>query len=154
MCACFADKLLRAGQSLIVTNSNARRLKFSCLYSSHIHTPSSPQSNKSSSTNGLRYTSMTFSWLLWARDKHWHHDELLFHVDPWWKIVHTKSHRPSAMTTAHLTKRIHAIHIQTETYVSHIQFKFRVLFFSTATHQRGVSTSSLACVPLCAIAST
>ena len=34
------DKLLRACQSLIVTNSNARRLKFSCLYSSHIRTPS------------------------------------------------------------------------------------------------------------------
>ena len=54
------DKLLRAGQSLIVTNSNGHRLKFSCLYSSHIRTPSSPQSNKSSSTNGLRYTSMSF----------------------------------------------------------------------------------------------
>ena len=54
------DKLLRAGQSLIVTNSNACRLKFYCLYSSHIRTPSLPQSNKSSSTNGLRYTSMSF----------------------------------------------------------------------------------------------
>ena len=52
--------LLRTGQSLIVKNNNARRLKFSCLYSSHIRTPSSPQSNKSSSTNGLRYTSMSF----------------------------------------------------------------------------------------------
>ena len=42
---------------MIVTNNNARRLKFSCLYSSHIRTPSLPQSNKSSSTNGLSYTS-------------------------------------------------------------------------------------------------
>src|SRR6185312_409290 len=30
------------------------------------------------------------------------------------------------MTTAHLTKRIHAIRTQTEPYVSRIQFKFRV----------------------------
>ena len=70
--------------------------------------------------------------LLWARDKHWHHDELLFHVEPWWKIVNTKSHRPSAMTTVHLTKRIHAIRTQTETFISRIQIKFRVrsIYFS------------------------
>src|SRR6185436_7604046 len=54
------DKLLKESQSLIVTNSNTRRLKFSCLYSSDIRTPSSPQSNKSSSTNGFRYTSISF----------------------------------------------------------------------------------------------
>src|SRR6185312_10308038 len=65
-------------------------------------------------------------------DKHWHHDELPFHAEPWWKIVHTKSHRPSAMTTTHLTKRIHAIRTQTEPYVSRIQIKFRVrsIYFS------------------------
>ena len=54
------DKLLRAGQSLIVTNNNACRLKFSCLYSSHIRTPSLRQSNKSSWANGLRYISVSF----------------------------------------------------------------------------------------------
>jgi len=43
----------------MVTNNNARRLKFSCRYSSHIRTPSSRQSNDSSSTNGLRYTSIS-----------------------------------------------------------------------------------------------
>ena len=46
------DRLL-ADQSLMVTNNNARRLKSSCLYSSHIRTPSSRHSNNSSSTNGL-----------------------------------------------------------------------------------------------------
>ena len=55
------DRLLRAGQSLMVTNNIARRSRSSCLYSSHICTPSSHHSNKSSSTNGLRYTSMSFS---------------------------------------------------------------------------------------------
>jgi len=50
------DRLLRVGQSLMVTNNNARRLKSSCLYSSHIRSPSSRHSNKSSSTNGLKYT--------------------------------------------------------------------------------------------------
>jgi len=53
------DRLL-ADQSLMVTNNNARRLKSSCLYSSHIRTPSSRHSNNSSSTNGLKYTSMSF----------------------------------------------------------------------------------------------
>ena len=55
------DRLLRAGQSLMVMNNNARRLKSSYLYSSHIRTPYSCHSNKSSSTNGLKYTSMSFS---------------------------------------------------------------------------------------------
>ena len=52
-------RLLNAGQSLMVTNNNARRLKISCLSSSHTSTPSSFQSCKRSSTNGLRYTSMS-----------------------------------------------------------------------------------------------
>ena len=80
-------------------------------------------------------------WLLWTRDKHWHHDELSFHAEPWWKIVQTKSHRPSALTTAHLTKRIHAIHTQTEPYVSRIQIKFRVrsIYFSPLRPISGVS---------------
>src|SRR5680860_216039 len=53
------EMLLRAGQSLMVTNSNARRPNSSCLYSSHTRTPSSDHNCKSSSTNGLRYTSMS-----------------------------------------------------------------------------------------------
>ena len=44
----------------MVTNNNACRLKSYYWYSSHIRTPSSCHSNKSSSTNGLRYTSMSF----------------------------------------------------------------------------------------------
>src|SRR6185312_9721616 len=61
--------------------------------------------------------------------------------EPWWKIVHTKSHRPSAMTTAHLTKRIHAIRTQIEPYVSCIQFKLRVcsIYFSPLRPISGVS---------------
>jgi hypothetical protein len=55
----YPNRLLRAGQSLMVTNNKARRLKFSYQYSSHIHTPSSYHSNNSSSTNGLRYTTMS-----------------------------------------------------------------------------------------------
>ena len=54
------NRLLRAGQSLMVTNNNARRLKSSCLYSSHIRTPFLCHSNNSFSTNGLKYTSMSF----------------------------------------------------------------------------------------------
>src|SRR3954467_16002628 len=51
--------LPRAGQSLMVTNNNARRLNSFCSCSSHTGTPSSRHNSKSSSTNGLRYTSMS-----------------------------------------------------------------------------------------------
>ena len=54
------ERLLRAGQSLIVTNNNARRSKCSSLYSSHTRMPVLLQKSRSSSTNGLRYTSMSF----------------------------------------------------------------------------------------------
>jgi len=54
----YPERLLSAGQSLIVMNNNAHRSKLSCLSSSHTHTPSFFQSSKSSSTNGLRYTSI------------------------------------------------------------------------------------------------
>src|SRR6187401_2204142 len=53
------ERLLRAGQSLMVTNSNAFRSNSSCLCSSHARTPFSFHSCKSSSTNGLRYISMS-----------------------------------------------------------------------------------------------
>src|SRR4026208_344007 len=45
------------------------------------------------------------------------------------------------MTTAHLTKRIHAIRTQTESYVSRIQIKFRVcsIYFSPLRPISGVS---------------
>ena len=52
------EMLLRAGQSLMVTNSNPRRSNSSCLFSSYTCTPSSAHNSKSSSTSGLRYTSM------------------------------------------------------------------------------------------------
>ena len=42
----------------MITKSNARRSKFSCLYSSHTRTPAGIHNNKSSSTNGLSYTSI------------------------------------------------------------------------------------------------
>ncbi|PUZ51353.1 hypothetical protein GQ55_6G177300 [Panicum hallii var. hallii] len=44
----------------MVTNNNAHRLKFSCRFSSDIRTPSWCHNNNSSSTNGLRYTSISF----------------------------------------------------------------------------------------------
>src|SRR5664279_275590 len=53
------EMLLRAGQSLMVTNNNARRSNSSCLCSSHTRTPFSCHNCKSSSTNGLSYTSMS-----------------------------------------------------------------------------------------------
>src|SRR3989337_1628429 len=53
------ERLLRAGQSLMVTNSNARRSNSSWLCSSHTCTPFISHNYKSSSTNGLRYTSMS-----------------------------------------------------------------------------------------------
>ena len=51
-------RLLRAGQSLIVTNNNARRSKCSYLRSSHTRTPSLFHKSRSFSISGLRYTSM------------------------------------------------------------------------------------------------
>ena len=53
------ERLLRASQSLIVTNNNARRSKWSCLCSSHTRTPGLFHKSRSSSTSGLRYTSMS-----------------------------------------------------------------------------------------------
>src|SRR3989337_2126565 len=53
------ERLLRAGQSLMVTNSNAHRSNSSCLCSSHTRTPFLSHNCKSYSTNGLRYTSMS-----------------------------------------------------------------------------------------------
>jgi len=50
----WPERLFRAGQSLIVTNNNACRLKCSCLYSSHMRTPSLLHRRRSSSTNGFR----------------------------------------------------------------------------------------------------
>src|ERR1041384_7839189 len=52
------ERLLRAGQ-LMVTNSNARRSNSSYVFSSHTRTPGLAHNSKSSSTNGLRYTSMS-----------------------------------------------------------------------------------------------
>ena len=53
------ERLLRAGQSLMVTNNNARRSNSFCSCSSHTRTPGLSYSCKSSSTSGLRYTSMS-----------------------------------------------------------------------------------------------
>src|SRR3954467_6657246 len=52
------ERLLRAGQSLMVTNNNARRSNSSYLFSSHTRTLGLAHNSKSSSTNGLRYTTM------------------------------------------------------------------------------------------------
>jgi hypothetical protein len=53
------ERLLRAGQSLMVTNNNAHRSNSSRFCSSHTHTPSLCHNYKSSSTNGLRCTAMS-----------------------------------------------------------------------------------------------
>jgi hypothetical protein len=55
----YLERLLRAGQTLIIMNNNARRSKCSCLYSSHTCTPVLFHKSRSSSTNGLKYTSMS-----------------------------------------------------------------------------------------------
>jgi hypothetical protein len=56
----YPERLLRAGQSLIIMNNNAHRSKCSSLYSFHTRTPVLLHKSRSSSTNGLRYTSMSF----------------------------------------------------------------------------------------------
>jgi hypothetical protein len=53
------ERLLRVGQPLMVMKSNARRSNGSCLCSYHAHVPGLAHNYKSSSTNGLRYTSMS-----------------------------------------------------------------------------------------------
>lgn len=65
----YPERLLRAGQSLMVTNNNTCRLNSSCLCSSHTRTPFPFHNYKSSSTNGLRYTSMSLPGCLgpWMR---------------------------------------------------------------------------------------
>jgi hypothetical protein len=56
----YPERLLRADQSLIVTNNNAHRSKCFYLYSSHTRTHVLLHKSRSSSTKGLRYTSMMF----------------------------------------------------------------------------------------------
>ena len=53
------EMLLSAGQSLMVTNNNARRSNSLCSCSSHTRTPGLCHSCQSSSTSGLSYTSMS-----------------------------------------------------------------------------------------------
>ena len=86
MCACFVSlfrmswQVTKSSQSLIVTNSNARRLKFSCLYSSHIRTPSSPRAIRVLRPMVLGTHQCHFRAAL-TRDKHC---ELSFHAEPWY----------------------------------------------------------------------
>src|SRR4051812_14845467 len=63
------ERLLRAGQSLMVTNNKACRSNSSGLCSSHTRTPFPLHNCKSCSTNGLRYTSMSLPGFLgpWIR---------------------------------------------------------------------------------------
>jgi hypothetical protein len=56
----YPARLLRAGQSLIITNNEAHRSKCSYLYSSHTRTTVVLHNYRSSLTNSLRYTSMSF----------------------------------------------------------------------------------------------
>src|SRR4051812_22861756 len=65
----YPERLLRAGQSLMVTKNKACRSKSSFLCSSHTSTPFAFHSCKNSSTNGLRYTSMSLPGCLgpWMR---------------------------------------------------------------------------------------
>src|SRR4051812_39055289 len=65
----YPKRLLRACQSWMVTNGNACRSNSCCLCSSHTCTPFPFHSCKSSSTNGLRYTSMSLPGFLgpWMR---------------------------------------------------------------------------------------
>src|SRR4051812_17205046 len=63
------ERLLRARQSLMVTKSKACRSNSSFLCSSHTRTSFAFQNYKRSSTNGLRYTSMSLPGYLgpWMR---------------------------------------------------------------------------------------
>ena len=58
------ERLLRAGQSLIVTNNNAHRSKCSYLCSSHTRTPGLFHKSRSSSTSDLTYTSLSLQGCL------------------------------------------------------------------------------------------
>ena len=80
------ERLLRAGQSLMVTNSNAFRSNSSPMCSSHARTPVPFHSCKSSSTNGLINVVVG---LLRALDEHWHHNELPLHAQPRRKVIQT-----------------------------------------------------------------
>ena len=141
---------------MIVTNSNARRLKFSCLYSSHIRTPSSPQRNKSSSTNGLRYTSMSFPGCFGPGISTGIMMNFCFMQSHGGRFTYKESQAKCYdHCSSHQKDSCHPYSNRTLcfSHPNQIQGTF-YLFFSTVTPQRGVSTSSLSCVPLCAIAST
>jgi hypothetical protein len=150
------DSLLRAGQSLIVMNNNARRLMFSYRYSSHICKPSPCHNNNSSSTNGLRYTSISFPGcfgpgisigiMMNFRFMQSYGGRLYIHKvtgQVLWLLLIS----PKGLMTSILKGILCSSHPVQRTR------KF-YLFFSTEIHQLGVSTLCLAFVLLCAIAST
>ena len=93
------DRQRSAGRSLIVTNNMTRRVKYSRLYSSQMSTPWD-QSSLRSSTNGLRYTSMSLpgyfgpkmhinviARLLWAWDQNGHYDIFPLVTQPRKRVV-------------------------------------------------------------------
>ena len=140
----------------MVMNNNAHRLKSSCLYLSNIRTPSSCHSNKSSSTNGLRYTSMSFpscfgpgistGIMMNFYFMHSHSGRLYMHRFTG-QVLCPLLISPKGFIRSVLKPNLCFSHPRQ----SLCRF---YLFFSIVTHPLGVSTSSLACVPPCAIAST
>ena len=110
----------------MVTNKNARMLKFSCWYPSHIRTSPSCYITKSSSTNDFWYTSMSFLCCFGA----WISTNIMmnFHFTQ----THDGRLQIHRFTSAHFNERIHATRTQIKPYVPCIHCK--------------ISTSHRACV--------
>lgn len=94
-----SDKLLCAGQSLMLTNSNSCRLNYSCLSSSYTGTPSFFPGSFRCSSNGLRYTTMSLPGCSW----HWIICTSASCIAKG-EVVDTHGNRPSAMAATHLSK--------------------------------------------------
>ena len=136
--------------------NNARRSKFSCLYSSHTRTPSGFHNNKSSSTDGLRYTSISLPGCLgpWISSG----------INIYFLFMHSQEGRLTYKGSQAMycdcspTHRMDSFHLylnQTLCSLGRCQ-NLGIVYprFSTETHLQGVSSADLAYAFLCATAST
>ena len=140
----------------MVTNNNARRLNGSCLCSSHTGTPGLVHNCRSSSTNGLRYTSMSLPGCLGP----WMSTGIIMNF----RFMHTKEEgyrcidsraRCCDWSSALQKDSGHLYLDQTLSSLRHLQtLRTPCRSFSTAAHQRGVSTSRLSYAFLYVIATT
>ena len=147
--------LLSAGQSLVVTKSNAQRLKWSSTCASHIRTPSSFHNNRRSSISGFRYTSISLPGCFGPG--------ISTGIIINFRFIHNQGGRLYIQSVT--CQVLWPLHCSPKGFMPSV-LKPNLIFLASfanvgnvlstflhCNHQRGVSTYCLAYVLLCAIAS-